>query len=70
MVLGSLHWVGNENVFNENYFRSRTPQQAYRSYFAELVRMIEHGGFEILAHVDPPKRLGQNYYGAFNTRGL
>ena len=68
VVLGSLHWIGNENVFNENYFRARTPQQAYRDYFAELVRMVEHGGFDILAHVDLPKRLGQSYYGVFETQ--
>lgn len=67
VVLGSLHWVGNENVFNENYFRARTPQRAYHEYFAELTRMIEHGGFDILAHVDLPKRLGQSYYGSFNA---
>ncbi len=67
VVLGSLHWVGNENVFNENYFRARSPEQAYRDYFAELVRMIEHGGFDILAHVDLPKRLGHHYYGTFET---
>jgi histidinol-phosphatase (PHP family) len=68
IVLGSLHWVGNENVFNKNYFRARTAHQAYHDYFAELVRMIKHGDFDILAHVDLPKRLGQGYYGTFDAR--
>lgn len=66
LVLGSLHWVGNQNVFNPDYFRGQGPQKAYGDYFAELNRMVRHGGFDILAHVDLPKRAGFNVYGSYD----
>jgi histidinol-phosphatase (PHP family) len=67
IVLGSVHWVGRENLFNPDYFYTRTPQVAYREYFAEALRMVEAGGFDILAHVDLPKRLGSSIFGAFES---
>ncbi len=67
VVLGSLHWIGRENMFNPNYFRARNQDQAYREYFAELRTMVEFGGFDILAHVDLPKRIGYDFYGAFEA---
>src|SRR5260221_4571681 len=67
LVLGSLHWVGNESMFNPNYFRSRTPEVAYGTYFAELVTMIRHGGFDILAHMDVPKRVGADVYNGYDA---
>jgi histidinol-phosphatase (PHP family) len=30
--LGSLHWVGNELIFDQAYFK-REPDEAYRAYF-------------------------------------
>ena len=66
VVLGSLHWCGNDSMFNPNYFRARSPELAYSTYFEELARMIEVGGFDILAHVDLPKRIGYDVYGRFD----
>jgi histidinol-phosphatase (PHP family) len=68
IVLGSLHWIGNESVFSPNYYRARPPEKAYGAYFAELVRMIEHGGFDVLAHMDLPKRTAYDVYGVFDPR--
>jgi histidinol-phosphatase (PHP family) len=68
VVLGSLHWVGNNNMFNVDYFRGNPPQVAFGVYFTELARMAAHGGFNILAHVDLPKRVGFDIYGAFDIR--
>lgn len=67
VVLGSVHWVGNENVFNDASYRNRTSAQAYALYFAEVVRMVRHGGFDVLAHVDLPKRVAYDVYGYYDT---
>jgi len=67
VVMGSLHWVGRENMFDVNYFRARAQTQAYNEYFTELLRMVEHGGFDILGHVDLPKRMGFDVYGKFEV---
>jgi histidinol-phosphatase (PHP family) len=66
VVLGSLHWIGNHNMFDPNYFRAYPQSRAFGNYFAELVEMIRHGGFDILAHVDLPKRVGFDVYGDFD----
>lgn len=65
VVLGSLHWNRGESIFNADYFKRRTPQQAAESYWQEMVEMIDGGGFEILSHVDVIKRVAFNVYGSF-----
>ncbi len=67
LVLGSVHWVGNESVFDANYYRARQPQDAFAAYFSEMARMVEHGGFDIAAHIDVVKRTSFGVYGAFDT---
>jgi histidinol-phosphatase (PHP family) len=66
LVLGSLHWVGRENVFQPQYFQTRYPREAYLNYFDELLVMIQKGDFDILAHVDLPKRVGYEMYKGFD----
>ena len=63
--LGSLHWVGDELIFDHNYFR-RSPDLAYREYFLELAQMAALGGFDVLAHMDVVKRYGFNAYGFYD----
>ncbi|HVO41365.1 MAG TPA: histidinol-phosphatase HisJ family protein [Aggregatilineales bacterium] len=65
VVLGSLHWIGDYSIFEAPFFRDHSPEKAYTLYFTELAEMIRHGGFDILAHVDVPKRNSVNYYGPF-----
>ncbi|MEK7277623.1 MAG: PHP domain-containing protein, partial [Chloroflexota bacterium] len=51
-VLGSLHWVGAETIFDPNYFRRRTQDEAFTAYFVELERLTRIGEFDILSHFD------------------
>lgn len=64
-VLGSLHWVGEQVVFDNPYFE-RPPDQAYSFYFQEMHKMVAEGEFDILAHMDVVKRYGFDRYGAFD----
>jgi histidinol-phosphatase (PHP family) len=66
-ALGSLHWVGNEVIFDRHYFR-RTPDEAYVLFFEELERMTRVGGFDILSHFDVVIRAGQPLYGEYDPR--
>jgi histidinol-phosphatase (PHP family) len=63
LVLGSLHWIGDEIVFDRAYFQSRTPEEAITPYLTELVTMVRAGGFDVLAHMDVFKRVGWQVYG-------
>lgn len=67
VVLGSVHWVGNDNMFNLAYFRARSPQKAFDDYYAEVMSMLRHGGFDILAHVDLPKRVSFDVYNDYDV---
>jgi histidinol-phosphatase (PHP family) len=65
--LGSLHWVGRQVVFDQEYFR-RPAEEAYRLYFEELERMTRLGGFDILSHFDVLVRVGYDMYGAYDPQ--
>ena len=56
-ALGSLHWVGDEVVFDPKYFE-RPADEAYGLFFEELERMTRVGGFDVLSHFDVVVRVG------------
>lgn len=64
-VLGSLHWVGRDSMFNINYFKGHDAALAYSSFFVELERMTRIGGFDILSHFDVPIRTAFAVYGHY-----
>ncbi len=58
-VLGSLHALAHEGrlVNASRLFRSFPAQDVMRRYFAELLRLLEAAtDFEVLAHIDYPRR--------------
>ena len=58
LVIGSVHWVDGYLVFDPAFFQTRSMEDASRAYFAELLRMCQHGGFDVLGHLDIVKRFG------------
>lgn len=52
------------------YFASHTQQQAYTSYFQELLRAVHSGLGDIVGHVDLVKRYGVAYYGPFQPAAV
>ncbi len=66
-ALGSLHWVGDELVFDRKYFR-RSADEAYGLFFEELERMTRVGGFDVLSHFDVVVRVGKPLYGSYDPR--
>jgi len=67
LVIGSLHWVGEELVFEPPFFERREMDCAYRDYFTELERMCRAGGFDVLGHLDVVKRYGFDHYGHYDA---
>ena len=66
LVIGSLHWLGDEIVFEDAFFEVRTPDQAAEDYFTEMARMVRRGGFEVLGHLDVVRRCGFDFYRRFD----
>lgn len=67
-VIGSLHWVGDDEngmVLEAPYFEGKAEKDAYEAYFTELLAMVRHGGFDVIGHIDVPKRGGFSVYGGY-----
>ena len=67
-TLGSLHWVGEETIFDSDYFKKRQPKEAFTLFFEELERMTRFGGFDILSHFDVIARTAYQVYGSYDPR--
>jgi histidinol-phosphatase (PHP family) len=66
-VLGSLHWIGAESVFNTAYFEAHAADEVYRLYYEELERLTAAGDFDILSHFDVPVRTAFAVYGGYTA---
>lgn len=64
-VLGSLHWVGADFVFDDEFYR-RPAHAAFGAFFGELAVMTLAGGFDVLSHFDLPARMSRQFYGAYD----
>jgi histidinol-phosphatase (PHP family) len=62
-VLGSVHFVGPNFVFDENYFRANIADEVYPAYFAEVERMLQTADLDIMAHFDVPVRTAKLIFG-------
>ena len=62
-VLGSVHFVGSNFMFDEAYFQAHTADEVYPAYFSEVEAMLERGDFDVLAHLDVPARTAKPILG-------
>lgn len=62
-VLGSVHFVGPNFMFNGEYFQTHTADEVYNGYFIELDRMVRTADIDIVAHFDIPSRAGIPIFG-------
>ncbi len=66
-VIGSLHWVGDDLVMDPRYFDGRSRDDAYAAYFTEMLELVQQGGFDVVGHLDVPKRYDQEALGQFDS---
>ena len=64
IILGSVHWVGDAMISVDS-FAGLDVMKTYHQYFDEVLKAVETGGFDILAHFDLVKRFGARYVGPF-----
>jgi histidinol-phosphatase (PHP family) len=57
-VIGSLHFVGRNFMFDGEYFQTHNADEIYGGYFDELDWMVRTADLDILAHFDIPARTG------------
>jgi histidinol-phosphatase (PHP family) len=62
-VIGSVHFVGGNFMFDGEYFRTHTADEVYDGYFSEMDRMLRTAEIDIVAHFDIPARTGKPIFG-------
>lgn len=68
-TLGSVHNLDNINIsghkFAQLFFENKTEKKAYTKYFENILKLVEWGQFNIVAHFDIIKKFGHLAYGSF-----
>jgi histidinol-phosphatase (PHP family) len=67
-AIGSLHYVGNDFMFDNKFLERRGADEIMRSYFLELGEMTRAPQFDILGHMDVPVRNGRPIWGSYDPR--
>jgi histidinol-phosphatase (PHP family) len=65
-VIGSLHWVGTQSVMEPTYFKGKSLREAYDAYFDELLVLVKVGDFDVVGHLDVPKRYAVEFQARFD----
>lgn len=55
LVLGSVHWIDDMAPYEPERM-TYSVEKMFERYWAEMERTIERGGFQVLSHMDFPKR--------------
>lgn len=64
-VLGSLHWIGPNSIFDTGYYQAHPESEAFQLFYTELERVTAVGDFDILSHFDVPVRTSFGVYGRY-----
>lgn len=62
-VLGSVHYVGPDLMFDENYFHQHSADEVYSAYFDEVETMLRSADLDVVSHLDVPARTGKPILG-------
>lgn len=57
VVIGSLHAMPNDLDLYDHDWANLDGDAVLREYFDEVLRMVQFGGFDVLAHLDYPLRV-------------
>jgi histidinol-phosphatase (PHP family) len=60
--------VGDQSIFETDYYRRVPASVAFPEFFVELERMTAAGGFDILTHFDVPARIATAVYGGYDPK--
>jgi histidinol-phosphatase (PHP family) len=72
-ILGSLHAIPHKGRLTaaDDLFRQMPPADVMRRYFAEMLRLVEGSGiFQVLAHIDFPRRMWPRAAGPYEERAF
>ncbi len=56
VILGAVHWLGQFFIGQKGLEGDFGPEEVFKKYYTEVLKAVRFGGFDILAHLDLPKR--------------
>jgi len=56
VIIGAVHWVGELFVGKKEIGESISVEEFFERYYREVLKEVKFGGFDVLAHLDFPKR--------------
>lgn len=56
IFLGSVHFIGPDFIGERDLRQKMTVEEINRRYYEEVLKAVEFGEFDVLAHLDFPKR--------------
>lgn len=56
MIIAGVHFIDDLFIGEEKLLEKYSGQQIYELYYEQVLRMVEFGGFDVLAHLDFPKK--------------
>ncbi|MFQ7281747.1 MAG: histidinol-phosphatase HisJ family protein [Christensenellales bacterium] len=66
LVLGSVHWIDDMAPYEPERMTYST-EKMFQRYWEEMERAVETGGFQVLSHMDFPKRYCKQCFYEENT---
>lgn len=68
-ILGSVHIVKgviiSSHLFADELYSHTDEETAYNAYFEEMMKLVEWGHFDVVAHFDINKKYGSKFYAPF-----
>jgi len=56
VVLGAVHWLGELLISDKELQERFNKEEIFEKYYTEVLKATKFGGFDVLAHLDSPKR--------------
>ncbi len=62
VILGAVHWLGQYIIGQKELEENFSPKEIFEKYYTEVMKATRFGGFDVLAHLDLPKRYLKTSY--------
>ncbi len=61
-VLGSIYWSDDRFISDDELRKGYSSEEIFDKYYNSVLKMVEYGGFNILSHLDYPKKYNVQEY--------
>lgn len=62
VILGAVHWLGKSFIGQKGLEENFGQEEIFEKYYREVLKTTRFGGFDVLAHLDFPKRYVKTSY--------